>query len=98
MWRLRSILGSRFRLLGEERIVAFIPFLCPTIYFRVSITVFFLYYSKKLSLVALRFQKILIRQPTPFVLNLAFELLPAPFKLFLVHNNVPPSALRDRKA
>src|SRR6266542_4310510 len=91
MWRLRSILGSRFRLLGEKRSVAFIPFLCPTIYFRVSITVFFLYDTKKLSVVALRFQKILIRQPTPFVLNLAF-------KLFLVHNNVPPSALRDRKA
>ena len=88
---LRSILESRFHLLGEIRSMEFIPLLRPTIHFFFPIAVSFLDDAEKFNIVAFRLHKIVVRQLAPSLLDLAFELLPATLELFLVHKNLPPT-------
>jgi hypothetical protein len=87
---LYSILGSSFGIFAEIRSVQFIPLLYPAIYLLSLITVSFLDDAEKFDVVTFGFRKIVIRQLTPFLLDLSFELLPPSLKLFLIHKRHPP--------
>jgi hypothetical protein len=86
---LYSILESFFGIFAEIRSVQFIPLLYPTIHVVFLITVSFLDDAEKFDVITFGFQKIVIRQLTPFLLDVSFELLPPSLKLFLIHKKHP---------